>query len=162
MGLIPKNAYAPLDFGLEENRLSTLQTNNLSKITNGVKGSGIGNGFKFDTSMLRYAPVLGSALSVAGDLLGNNKPDYTNSNMIAKANRPISFAPIGDYMDYNPLDRDYYLNKMNQQASATRDAIINNAGGNRATATAGLLASDFNAQGKVGDLARMAEEYNAA
>lgn len=159
---MPKSAYAPLDFGLEVNKLNTLQSNNLSKIANGVGGSGRRTNLDFDASMLRYAPVLGSALSVAGDLLGNNKPDYTNANMIAKANRPISFAPIGDYMDYNPLDRDYYLNKLNQSASATRDAIVNNSGGNRATATAGLLAADYNAQNKVGDLIRMAEEYNAA
>ena len=41
-------------------------------------------------------------------------------------------------------------------------AISNQSAGNRATAMAGLLAADYNAQGKYGDLIRRAEEFNLA
>jgi hypothetical protein len=63
-------------------------------------------------------------------------------------------------MTYNPLDRNYYQNMLNSQTGATRRNIINQSGGNRATATAGLLAADYNATGATGKLAREAEEYN--
>ena len=63
-------------------------------------------------------------------------------------------------MAYKPLDRNYYLNQLQGNAGATRREIINQSGGNRATAMAGLLASDYNTTGSIGKLAREAEEYN--
>ena len=115
-------------------------------------------------SDLRYVPILGSALGVTTDALGlTNKPDYKNADLILDAEDGISninYNPIGNYLTYNPLDRNYYINQLNAQAGATRNAIINNAGGNRATAAAGLLAADYNANNSYGNLARQAEEYN--
>ena len=40
------------------------------------------------------------------------------------------------------------------------DEQQNQSGGNRANAVAGMLAADYNAQGKLGDLFKQAEEYN--
>lgn len=117
-------------------------------------------------SWLRYAPLAGSALAVIGDLF--SKPDYSNANLIMKAANkageylPVSYTPIGNYLDYTPFDRNYYTNKLAGQAGATRRAIVNQSAGNRATATAGLLAADYNTQGKYGDLIRQAEEFNLA
>lgn len=119
-----------------------------------------------DLSWLRYAPAIGSGLGVLSDALGiTNKPDYGNADMIGNmANNltEVDYTPIGNYLTYKPLDRNYYINKLNAQSGATRRAIINQSGGNRATAMAGLLAADYNAQGRLGDLARQAEEYNLA
>lgn len=118
------------------------------------------------TSWLRYAPVAGSALGVLENLF--SKPDYRNANIIADAANkagqytPVRYTPVGNYLSYNPLDRNFYINKLNAQAGATRRAIVNQSAGNRATATAGLLAADYNSQSKLGDLARQAEEYNLA
>lgn len=117
-------------------------------------------------SWLRYAPVAGSALGVIGDLF--SKPDYSNANLVMEAANkageylPVSYTPIGNYLDYTPFDRNYYTNKLTGQAGATRRAIVNQSAGNRATAMAGLLAADYNAQGKYGDLIRQAEEFNLA
>lgn len=115
-------------------------------------------------SYLRYAPVVASGIASLTDALGaTNKPDYRNADMIGKAVNAIpdaKFNPIGNYMSYNPLDINYHSNKLNAQAAATRSAINNQAGGNRATAMANLLASDYNAQNALGSLARQAEEYN--
>lgn len=115
-------------------------------------------------SYLRYAPILGSGINALTDAFGvTNKPDYTNADMIGKSVdnlQNIDYNPIGDYMTYNPLDRNYYQNMLNSQTGATRRNIINQSGGNRATATAGLLAADYNATGATGKLAREAEEYN--
>lgn len=113
---------------------------------------------------LRYAPVLGAAIGLGQNLF--SKPDYSGANVILNAANqignytPVSYTPIGDYMQYNPLDRNYYFNKLNAQSGAARRAIVNQSAGNRASALAGLVASDYNAQGRLGDLVRQAEEYN--
>ena len=63
-------------------------------------------------------------------------------------------------MAYKPLDRNYYLNQLYGNAGASRRDIINQSGGNRATAMAGLLGADYNTTSNIGKLAREAEEYN--
>lgn len=114
--------------------------------------------------LLKYAPVVGSSISVLTDALGlTNKPDYSNADLIGRAASSIpnvDYTPIGNYLAYRPLDRDYYINKLNAQAGATRRVIENQSGGNRGAAMAGILAADYNAQGRLGDLMRQAEEYN--
>lgn len=118
-----------------------------------------------DGSWLRYAPVVGSALGVASDLIGTtNKPDYSNVNLIQEAtNRitPVGYTPVGTYLSYTPFDKNYYSNKLAEQAGATRRAIANQAI-NPGAAMAGLLAADYNAQTQLGGLFRQAEEYNQA
>lgn len=115
---------------------------------------------------LRYAPVVGAAIGLGQNIF--SKPDYSSSDAILNAANeagrytPVGFNPLGDYLTYRPFDRNYYINKLNAQSGATRRAIVNQSAGNRATALAGLLAADYNAQSKLGDLARQAEEYNLA
>lgn len=122
------------------------------------------NDKRFDLTALRYAPVIGAAIGLGQNIF--SKPDYSSSDAIlnaaSEAGRytPVGFNPLGDYLTYRPFDRNYYINKLNAQSGATRRAIVNQSAGNRATALAGLLAADYNAQGKLGDLARQAEEYN--
>lgn len=112
---------------------------------------------------LRYAPVVGAAIGLGQNLF--SKPDYTSADAILEAANqagnytPIGYTPIGNYLQYRPFDRDFYLNKLNAQAGATRRAIMNTTSPSR---NAALLAADYNAQGKLGDLARQAEEYNLA
>lgn len=112
---------------------------------------------------LRYAPVVGSAIGLGQNLF--SKPDYTSADAILEAaNRasnytPVEYTPIGNYLQYRPFDRNFYLNKLNAQAGATRRAIMNTTSPSR---NAALLAADYNAQGRLGDLARQAEEYNLA
>lgn len=115
---------------------------------------------------MRYAPIVGSVIGAASSLL--SKPDESSADAILTAAReagqytPISFNPIGDYIAYNPFDRDYYINKLNAESGAARRAIINQSSGNRGNAIAGILAADYNAQNQLGALARQAEEYNLA
>lgn len=112
---------------------------------------------------LRYAPVIGAAIGLGQNLF--SRPDYTSADAILEAANqagnytPIGYTPIGNYLQYRPFDRDFYLNKLNAQAGATRRAIMNTTSPSR---NAALLAADYNAQGRLGDLARQAEEYNLA
>ena len=109
----------------------------------------------------RYAPIIGSGLASLSDLF--SKPDYGSADMIGGVDLgagAVGYAPIGNYLSYRPLDRDFYINKMNQQAAATRRGLMNTSGGNRLNAQAGILAADYNYGQNMGNLARQAEEYN--
>ena len=129
--------------------------------------SGADKGDKGDNNSkltwLRYAPVVGAAIGLGQNLF--SRPDYTSADTILEAANqagnytPIGYTPIGNYLQYRPFDRNFYLNKLNAQAGATRRAIMNTTSPSR---NAALLAADYNAQGRLGDLARQAEEYNLA
>ena len=116
-----------------------------------------------DATDLRYAPVVGAAIGLGQNLF--SRPDYTSADTILEAANqagnytPVGYTPIGNYLQYRPFDRNFYLNKLNAQAGATRRAIMNTTSPSR---NAALLAADYNAQGRLGDLARQAEEYNLA
>ena len=139
---------------------SSLGEYNKNPIANSdYKESGKSSGL----SNLRYAPVIGAAIGLGQNLF--SKPDYTSANAILEAANqagnyiPVGYTPIGNYLQYKPFDRNFYLNKLNAQAGATRRAIMNTTSPSR---NAALLAADYNAQGRLGDLARQAEEYNLA
>ena len=109
----------------------------------------------------RYAPIMGSGLASLTDLF--SKPDYGSADIVGGVDlgaEAAGYAPIGNYLSYRPLDRDFYINKMNQQAAATRRGLMNTSGGNRLNAQAGILAADYNYGQNMGNLARQAEEYN--
>lgn len=109
----------------------------------------------------RYAPIIGSGLASLSDLF--SRPDYGSADIIGGVDlgaEAAGYAPIGNYLSYRPLDRDFYINKMNQQAAATRRGLMNTSGGNRLNAQAGILAADYNYGQNMGNLARQAEEYN--
>ena len=113
-------------------------------------------------SWLRYSPTLGSVL---GWGISSAKPDYENADAILHSTdnlKDVAFTPIGNYLSYNPFDKNFYSNKLEANAAASRSTIKNLSNANRATAMAGLLASDYNTLGRMGDLARQAEEYNLA
>lgn len=116
-----------------------------------------------NTSHLRYAPALGSAIGVTTDLLGlTNRPNYNIANSLNGIVTPLNYKPkyLNQYLHYRPLDINYQANQLAKQAGATRRNLINTSGGNLAAMQAGLLASDINSQSQLGQLYRQAEEYN--
>ena len=121
------------------------------------KGKGI------DATFLRYSPAIGSAIGATQSLVSS--PDYSNAEAIENAARNIlnyksvSYKPLGDFMSYTPFDINYYTNKLQSESGALRRAISNVGGLSK---NAALLAADYNAQTKLGELFRQAEEYNLA
>ena len=115
---------------------------------------------------LRFAPALGAGISVFSDLMGwSNTPDYSNANAVLNAANSIgdvSYTPIGDYLKEARMDRLFGANMLAGQAGATRRGLMNNSGGNRGMANAGLLAADYGAQQQLGNLYRQAEEFKAS
>lgn len=115
---------------------------------------------------LRYAPVFGLGLATLTDALGlTNTPDYSAAGAIEAATRgggykSVAWNPIGNKLAYSPFDRDYYANKLTAQSNSALRSLVNQSGGNSGRTMAGILASDYNAQDKLGDLYKKAEEYN--
>lgn len=114
------------------------------------------------STFARYAPIVGSAIGALSSVF--EKPDYTNSNLILDvANNlsrdRVSSRPVNNYLTYKPLDRNYYLSKLQGQAAATR-AALRNSGSNPGQVMAGLLAADYNAQNTVGDTLMKMDMYN--
>lgn len=112
----------------------------------------------------RYAGLFGPAAGLAMQGLGIGKPDFADLDAAVNAAvngvTPIraDVAHIGDHLVYKPLDRDYYLNKLEEQNGATRRALLNS--GSTPSRAASILAADYQGVGRMGDLARQAEEYN--
>jgi hypothetical protein len=108
-------------------------------------------------SWLRYAPVLGSALGLGLAHIKDKNPASDRLGEIAQSLRDVDYTPVGNYLTYNPLDRNYYINRKNAEAAATRNALMQS---NSPSRNAALLAADYNNQIALGELYRQAEEYN--
>ena len=110
----------------------------------------------------RYAPAVGSAIGAVQSVF--QKPDYTNSDLILNAVNNLSrnkVAPtlLNEYLNYSPIDRNYYLNQLKAQSGATRRALMNS-GINPGQRIAGLLAADYNAQQGIADTLLKSDMYN--
>lgn len=110
----------------------------------------------------RYAPVVGSAIGAVQSVF--QKPDYTNSDLILNAvnnlsKNKVSPTLLNEYLNYNPIDRNYYLNQLKAQSGATRMALMNS-GINPGQRIAGLLAADYNAQQGIADTLLKSDMYN--
>ena len=152
---------SPRDYGIDDitaNEWTKAGQKVVEDNSRGGKKDGI-----FNETSLRYAPVLGAAIGLGQNLF--SRPDYSNADAVLNAANnagnyiPVDYDPIGNYLQYKPLDRNYYINRLDAQAGATRRAIMNSSSPSR---NAALLAADYNAQGRLGDLARQAEEDNLA
>lgn len=101
---------------------------------------------------MRYAPIAGSAIGAIWDMA--QKPDYSvaeAAERIASNTPRVRFNPIGDYLTYRPVDRNFYLNQVRNQGLATDRNILNASGANQGAATSALLASQYNTQNAIGN-----------
>lgn len=98
---------------------------------------------------MRYAPL-------AAGFIGQPEYDYSTGFSPRNAN----YVPIGDYLAYNPVDTQRYINANNQQANAQLNAIMNASSGNRNMAMAqAALANGQRIQG-IGQILQAAEAMN--
>ncbi len=112
---------------------------------------------------MRYAPIFGTGAAALSDALGlTNQPDYSPAEAALMATRNqgrVRFNPIGDYVERNPLDRNYYLTQLANQNLAAQRASNNAA--NRYQANAMNLASMYNAGEGIGKTLMQMDQYNA-
>lgn len=155
----PFSAYG-LTFGNKEpftKGQGDLYTRNIRNYGKTINGQGIKD------SWLRKLPIGMAGTSVISDIF--SKPDYSAADRIASVDLNsslVGFNPIGQRLTYKPMDIDYRTNQLLSKSAATDRNILNTSGGNRAAAMAGLLASEYNTQLGLFELARQADEYNRA
>lgn len=120
---------------------------------------------KHKNEKLRYAGLFGPLVGLGMQAMGIGKPDYSRMDTAVEAasGSPAlaSYKPIGNYLNYTPMDIWYEQNRMDANSRATDRAILNNASP-IGTKMAGLLANGYNSQIADGDLYRKALEYNDA
>lgn len=141
----------------------SLDTYNRAPIANPNYREPNGDSNATSKSWLRYAPAFMSGIAAFSDIF--SKPDYSAADTISSVDiQPtrVSASPIGEYLSYEPMDRMFYINQLNKSAGATRRAVRDTSGGNRAAALAGILSADYNYGENLGKMARQAEEYNQA
>ena len=101
---------------------------------------------------MRYAPIVGAGISAIWDMA--QKPDYSVAEAVSNAARNVPrarFNPIGNYLTYRPVDRNFYLNQVRNQGLANERAVLNASGANQGAATAALLANQYNTQTAIGN-----------
>ena len=109
---------------------------------------------------MRYAPIVGSGISVLSDLF--SRPDYSKyEDIIADAERvgsPVNIpvVTIGNKIRRNPFDERLAVNQANQNLASSIRSTMDTAGGNRAYRqyASNLLA--YNNQNQLADIARNA------
>lgn len=76
--------------------------------------------------------------------------DYTNAEGLKNAFKitpeRVGFKPIGDKMEYNPVDIGYMAQQINSQGRANAADLMNVASGNAQAKAANLLANTYNTQ----------------
>jgi hypothetical protein len=82
------------------------------------------------------------------------KPDVMSLPRVKAGTR------LNENFKYNPLDREYLVNKLRAESGATRRGVLNTSGGNRATAMAGVIGVDKNYLNAIGDSYLKADESN--
>lgn len=90
----------------------------------------------------KYAPIIANATTLLNT--ATSKPSEVSLGR-------ISPRQLTERLTYNPIDSEYQAGLLGQQASATRDAILNSSGGNRSIAQAALLAANKSSQEAIGN-----------
>ena len=103
------------------------------------------------TDYSRYAPVAANIAMGISDMF--EKPEEVKYGR-------VNPERITARMDYQPVDTEWMNNKMNATYAGTRDQMINQAGGNRAIAMAGLSGINQQQQNAVGEAYLKAQDIN--
>ena len=113
------------------------------------------------TEGLMLTPAIASLGLTATDFAGvTNKYKGTLGKDIDRLQEDVTPTTIGDKISYDPVDTEYLANQQRAQNAATRSALQNMSGGNRANAQAHMLAADRNMNRAVGDLNLKARMQN--
>lgn len=117
---------------------------------------------------LMYAPVVSSIGQTISDWLGfTNDYDYTNADIISQAGkvRPkattVGYQSQGQHQRFRPIDTNYMLNQMGNQASASRSLLTQSAG-NRSALQRNLLSHNYASQLAQAEALMKAEAQNEA
>lgn len=109
----------------------------------------------------RYVP-----LAIAGlRALNPERPDYSEADAIMRIPGQYQrsfFNPVGDYLQYRPVDTQTYINAMQQASAAAAANAYNNAGGNAAAAQAAAFLQNRQYVNALSEMMKNAEQLNTA
>ena len=109
----------------------------------------------------RYVPAAGGLFGYL-DTISRGK-NYKNADIIANTNIPsrrIHYNPINEYVQYMPIDNTYEANQANNQATATRQSLIDLYNGNRGAAAVALANLNYATTVGAGDMYNKATTNN--
>ena len=114
---------------------------------------------------LRFMPAVASGAAFVTDGLGiTNVPNYEFVDplvdMAVQRSAPAYWNPIGDYLPYKPVDKNFAINQMNAEANANRRALMDVHAGNRGSASGALIMANNNYLNNIGDFTVTADEQN--
>jgi len=109
----------------------------------------------------RYAGLFGPVTGLTMMTAGIGRPDYSGLDsalaMASEASNQSTYIPIGDKLQYSPLDIWYEQNRLDQNSRATDRVLTNSSNPAR---MAGILTNSYNNQIASAELGRKALEYN--
>lgn len=140
-----KSYNSPVDLSYSPEELASLSPEDYAaykRYERAMKLEGLG-------AMLQYAPVLGNLIGAA---------------TVGKAERinPARITPqqLNDYLQYNPIDPNTYMNPILAQAANARRAMADASGGSRASMLAANLGLNAQSQNAISQAALQAEAVN--
>ena len=107
-------------------------------------------------------PAIGNAVGLIGNLF--DKPKYEHTKNLTQSETPvtpITYTPTHQDIKLPRLDKNFYMNKADAQAAATRRAIREQTASNPYASSAALLAADYQGNAQRGDIRRQATEMDA-
>lgn len=110
---------------------------------------------------LRYVAPIAQGATVIADMF--SKPDYSAYDAMTSIpirTPKVKAAPVGQKLTYKPIDTFSQLNAINSALGAATRSIADQSGGNRGTATAGMIAALNNTTNNIGEILRQAEDAN--
>ena len=113
-------------------------------------------------SLFRYTPVVANSATLLNNIFA--KPDYSNAEAGVKAMRDIpvvNTTPIGNYLQLDNLDKNYYLNPLLASSRSTARAIQNQ-GLNASQTIAGLMSNQYNTNKGIGEALFTMDRENMA
>lgn len=111
-------------------------------------------------TFMRYAPMVGNLTSALWNAFA--EPDYSNIDRVERKmmNAPkVASTPVGQYMEYNPVDRNYLLNPILASSQSSLRAA-QNSGLNAGQVGNQLLALNNSTQNAIGNTLFQADAIN--
>lgn len=115
----------------------------------------------FDSSLLQSMPAVGSTLGTIASIF--EKPNYEHTNRLIQPEKsvtPITYTPTHQDIRLDRFDKNFYMNKADAQAAATRRAIREQTASNPYASTLHLLVADAQGNAARGDIRRQGEEMD--
>lgn len=158
----PNDLIAKTDLEEHLNILSTLQEEERAK--RGLRGENrmrYKDGGDLWSSLGQAMPAIGNAVGLIGNLF--DKPKYEHTKRLTQTEKPVTpvtYTPTHQDIRLPRFDRNFYMNKADAQAGATRRAIREQTASNPYASTSALLAADYQAANTRGDIRRQAQEMD--